>query len=191
MDFLNINETVQSAIRIAKGVAREYGNTSYAPAHLLFALMHKDVGLRGFVESMGKDAEYLREWAEVRIEEYPKTSGDGDIQPDPKIHPLFEQADNVRLKWGLLEINPLCLLAAIATPEAGFSADELRSFTIFSRVARDKPRKTETPEQPFPGMMTLSGPRLRGIWKNIAPIRRLWLLTGKYSPSCAATAKPG
>ncbi len=137
MDFLNINETVQSAIRIAKGVAREYGNTSYAPAHLLFALMHKDVGLRGFVESMGKDAEYLREWAEVRIEEYPKTSGDGDIQPDPKIHPLFEQADNVRLKWGLLEINPLCLLAAIATPEAGFSADELRSFPIREREIHD------------------------------------------------------
>lgn len=137
MDFLNINETVQSAIRIAKGVAREYGNTSYAPAHLLFALMHKEVGLRGFVESMGKDAEYLREWAEVRIEEYPKTSGDGDIQPDPKIHPLFEQADNVRLKWGLLEINPLCLLAAIATPEAGFSADELRSFPIREREIHD------------------------------------------------------
>ena len=43
MDFLNINETVQSVIRISKGVAREYGNASYAPAHLLFALMHKEV----------------------------------------------------------------------------------------------------------------------------------------------------
>ena len=74
MDFLNINETVQSVIRISKGVAREYGNASYAPAHLLFALMHKEVGLRSFVESLGKDADYLREWAEVRIEEYPKVS---------------------------------------------------------------------------------------------------------------------
>lgn len=137
MDFLNINETVQSVIRISKGVAREYGNASYAPPHLLYALMHKEVGLRGFVESMGKDAEYLREWAEVRIEEYPKASGDGDIQPDPQINPLFEQADNVRLKWGLLEINPLCLLAAIATPEAGFSADELRSFPIREREIHD------------------------------------------------------
>lgn len=59
MDFLNINETVQSVIRISKGVAREYGNASYAPAHLLFALMHKEVGLRSFVESLGKDADYL------------------------------------------------------------------------------------------------------------------------------------
>ena len=30
MDFLNINETVQSVIRISKGVAREYGNASFA-----------------------------------------------------------------------------------------------------------------------------------------------------------------
>ena len=137
MDFLNINETVQSVIRISKGVAREYGNASYAPAHLLFALMHKEVGLRSFVESLGKDADYLREWAEVRIEEYPKAAGAGEIMPDPKVSELFEQADNVRIKWGLLEINPLCLLAAIATPEAGFSTDELRSFPIREREIHD------------------------------------------------------
>lgn len=137
MDFLNINETVQSVIRISKGVAREYGNASYAPAHLLFALMHKEVGLRSFVESLGKDADYLREWAEVRIEEYPKAAGAGEIMPDPKVDELFEQADNVRIKWGLLEINPLCLLAAIATPEAGFSTDELRSFPIREREIHD------------------------------------------------------
>lgn len=137
MDFLNINETVQSVIRISKGVAREYGNASYAPAHLLSALMHKEIGLRSFVESLGKDADYLREWAEVRIEEYPKVSGAGEVLPDPKVNELFEQADNVRIKWGLLEVNPLCLLAAIATPEVGFSTDELRSFPIREREIHD------------------------------------------------------
>lgn len=137
MDFLNINETVQSVIRISKGVAREYGNASYAPAHLLYALMHKEIGLCSFVESLEKDADYLREWAEVRIEEYPKETSSGDIVPGNQVHGLFEQADNIRLKWGLLEINPLCLLAAIATPGAGFSADELRSFPIREREIHD------------------------------------------------------
>lgn len=137
MDFLNINETVQSVIRISKGVAREYGNASYAPAHLLYALMHKEIGLRSFVESLQKDADYLREWAEVRIEEYPKEASTGDVVPGSQVHELFEQADNIRLKWGLLEINPLCLLAAIATPGAGFSADELRSFPIREREIHD------------------------------------------------------
>lgn len=133
MDFLNINETVQSVIRISKGVAREYGNASYAPAHLLFALMHKEIGIRSFIESLGKDPEFLCEWAEVRIEEYPKETSLGDVVPGSQVHKLFEQADNIRLKWGLLEINPLCLLTAIATPGVGFSADELRSFPIRER----------------------------------------------------------
>lgn len=137
MDFLNINETVQGVIRISKSVAREYGNASYAPAHLLYALMHKEIGLRSFVESLGKDADYLREWAEVRIEEYPKEASAGDIVPGAQVYDLFEQADNIRLKWGLLEINPLCLLAAIATPGAGFTADELRSFPIREREIHD------------------------------------------------------
>lgn len=137
MDFLNINETVQSAIRISKGVAREHGNGCYAPAHLLLALMYKEIGLRSFVEALGKDMDYLHEWAEVRIEEYPKEVTSGDIVPDNQVHTLFEQADNIRLKWGLFEINPLCLLAAIATPEAGFSTDELRSFPIREREIHD------------------------------------------------------
>ena len=59
MDFLNINETVQSVIRISKGVAREYGNASYAPAHLLFAFMHKEVGLRSSIEQSWDSASLL------------------------------------------------------------------------------------------------------------------------------------
>lgn len=137
MDFLNINASVQHVIRIAKGVAREYGHTSYAPPHLLFALMHKETGLRSFVESLGKDADYLREWAEVRLEEYPREAGTGDVIPAANVSGLFEQADNIRLKWGLLDINPLCVLAAVATPDAGFSADELRSFPIREREIHD------------------------------------------------------
>lgn len=137
MEFLNINETVQSAIRIAKGVAREYGNGCYAPSHLLFALMHKEIGLHSFIETLGKDVTYIREWAEVRIEDYPKEATAKDITAHSQLEGLFEQADNIRLKWGLLEVNPLCVLAAIATPQAAFSVDELRSFPIREREIQD------------------------------------------------------
>lgn len=137
MEFLNVNETVQSAIRIAKGVAREYGNGCYAPSHLLFALMHREIGLHSFVEALGKDVVYIREWAEVRIEEYPKEAITKDISAHGQLKELFEQADNIRLKWGLLEVNPLCVLAAIATPQAAFSVDELRSFPIREREIHD------------------------------------------------------
>lgn len=137
MDFLNLNETVLSSIRIAQGVAREYGNSCYTPAHLLFALLHKDTGLLSFVTALGKDIDYLREWAEVRIEELPKELTSGDILPNGKIANVFEQADNVRLKWGLLEVNPVCVLAALATPGAGFNSDELKSFPLREREIHD------------------------------------------------------
>ncbi len=137
MDFININERVQGIIRMSKGVAREYGNGYYAPAHILFALTQKEAGLHPFLESMEKDPLYLREWAEVRIEDYAKENTKGDILPDTAVKTLFEEADNVRIKWGLLEINPICLLAAIAKPDAGFSVDELRSFPIKEREIHD------------------------------------------------------
>ena len=137
MDFININERVQGIIRMSKGVAREYGNGYYAPAHILFALTQKEAGLHPFLESREKDPLYLREWAEVRIEDYAKENTKGDILPDTAVKTLFEEADNVRIKWGLLEINPICLLAAIAKPDAGFSVDELRSFPIKEREIHD------------------------------------------------------
>lgn len=137
MDFLNLNESVRNSIRIAQGVAREYGNSNYTPAHLLFALMHKETGLHSFISGLGKEVDYIREWAQVRIEDLPKAGSAGEITADEKIADVFEESDNVRLKWGLLEINPVCVLTALATPEAGFSADELKSFPIREREIHD------------------------------------------------------
>lgn len=130
MDFLNLDESVQTGIRIAKSLVREYGNATYTPAHLLKALLHKEVGLASFIESIGKDPLYLDEWAEVHIEMSEKLSGVTEIEPDGRIPVLFEEADNVRLKLGLLQINPICVLCAIAKPEVAFSADQLKSFPI-------------------------------------------------------------
>ncbi|MBR4814397.1 MAG: ATP-dependent Clp protease ATP-binding subunit, partial [Paludibacteraceae bacterium] len=130
MDFLNLNSELQTAIRIAKSLAREYGNAKYTPAHLLKAMLHKEVGLGAFITSIGKDTSYVEEWAEIRMEECEKLSGVGEVEPDSRIPKVFEEADNVRLKLGLLEITPICTLAALARPEIGFSVDQLKSFPI-------------------------------------------------------------
>lgn len=129
-NFINLNESVHTAIRIAKSHAREYRNAHYSAAHLLLALLHKEIGLKGFIESMDKDFGYLTEWAEMRIDNYPKEVDVSDIQPDKMIALIFEEADNIRIKMGLLEINPICVLAALAKPNIGFSIDQLKSFPI-------------------------------------------------------------
>ncbi|MBF0578069.1 ATP-dependent Clp protease ATP-binding subunit [Dysgonomonas sp. GY617] len=130
MDFINLNEPVKTAIRIAQSISREYYNATYSSAHLLKALLHKEIGLKDFIQSMDKDVEYFGEWAEMRIDDFPKAGVVADIQPDEKIPMVFEEADNVRLKLGLLEINPICVLAALAKPNVGFTVDQLKSFPL-------------------------------------------------------------
>lgn len=129
-DFINLNETVKTSIRIATAISREYYNASYGAPHLLKAILHKEIGLRSFIESIEKDISYLEEWADMRIEDFPKAGMVADIQPDEKIPLIFEEADNVRLKLGLLEINPICVLVALARPNVAFSIDQLKSFPI-------------------------------------------------------------
>lgn len=130
MEFINLNESVRTAIRIAQSIAREYYNANYSSAHLLKALLHKEIGLHSFLQSMDKDIAYFEEWAEMRIDDFPKAGLVADIQADDKIPLVFEEADNVRLKLGLLEINPICVLAALAKPGIGFSSDQLKSFPL-------------------------------------------------------------
>jgi ATP-dependent Clp protease ATP-binding subunit ClpA len=129
-EFLNLNESVQMTVKIAQAIAREYSNDVYAPAHLLKALLHKEIGLRSFIQSMDKDLAYLEEWAEMRIDNCPKVGQVAEIAPNEKIPSVFEESDNVRLKLGFFEINPVCVLAALVKPHVAFSSDQLKSFPI-------------------------------------------------------------
>lgn len=130
-DFINnLSESVKIAIRIAKSIAREYANDCYTPSHLLKALMHKEVGLQGFIQSLGKDTGYIEDWAEVRIEEAPRSGKTSEIMADKQIANVFEEADIVRLKLGLLEISPNCVLAALTKPGTAYSITQLKSFPI-------------------------------------------------------------
>ena len=64
---LEYSDDVKHAIQIAQSVAKEFQNEQFSPAHLLFALLHKDVELVPLLDSLDKDIYYLREWAEVRL----------------------------------------------------------------------------------------------------------------------------
>lgn len=100
------------------------------------ALLHKEVGLRDFILSIGKDLGYLEEWADVHIEQCPKSTQLSEIKPSEKIGSLFRAADDVRIELGLFDINPICVLAALAKPEVAFSSDQLKSFPILEKDIR-------------------------------------------------------
>ncbi|HWB62545.1 MAG TPA: AAA family ATPase, partial [Chitinophagales bacterium] len=122
---------LKNAVSIAQSIAREFQNNQFSPAHLLKALLHKDVGLMPYLLAKQKDVLYLEEWADVRIESCPKSGRlDAVIRGDDAIYTVMEEADNVRLKLNKDLIDPVCVLAALSTPGVGFTYDQLKTFPL-------------------------------------------------------------
>lgn len=131
MSVLVTNETIKEVFHIAQSVARENYNNQYGASHLLQALLHNNFGLKDFLLNIEKDPGYIYEWAQVRLEEIPKTAHLPDeVSKDDKVNIILEEADDIRLKLGLDEVSPLCLLAAISKPNVAYNVQELKSFPL-------------------------------------------------------------
>ena len=131
MPTLSLNESVKTAIEIAQSLAKEYHNEFFYPAHLLRSMLHKEVGLKNFLDSIGKDSGYIMEWAEIRMDEYPKVAQTKEkITGDDGVKMVFDEADNVRIKMGLDLISPICVLCALSKPGVGFTNDQLKTFPV-------------------------------------------------------------
>lgn len=132
MDF-TLSDKMKQAIGISQSIAREYLNAEFSPAHLLKALLHKDIGLTPFLEEAGIDFWYMEEWADVRIESSPKSSKMADqITADAGVKAVLHEADNVRLKISENEITPVCALVALTIPGVGFTFEQLKTLNVNS-----------------------------------------------------------
>ena len=130
---LTLSNDTKQAVQIAQALAKEYQNAQFTAGHLLHALLHRDIGLRALLESLGQDVPYLQEWAEVRIENLSKNTQIPEAPAgDVKVSAALEEADLVRLKLNEDEITPLALLAALSKPNIAFSADQLKTFPLRS-----------------------------------------------------------
>ena len=130
---LTLSDNTKQAITIAQALAKEYQNAQFTPGHLLHALLHRDIGLRELLETLGQDVPYLQEWAEVRIENLSKNTQIPEAPAgDAKVSAALEEADLIRLKLNEDEITPLALLAALAKPNVAFTTDQLKTFPLRS-----------------------------------------------------------
>ncbi|WP_462267419.1 ATP-dependent Clp protease ATP-binding subunit [Mucilaginibacter sp.] len=138
MNLINLSESVKTAVRVAQSLAKEYHHKEFGPAHLLRGLMHQEVGLRNFLTSLGKDAEYVADWADIRMEDYaPALTVPDEMLGNDAIKRVFEEADNVRIKLGVDLITPVCVLVALAKPNVGFDAGQLKSFPVKEKEILD------------------------------------------------------
>src|ERR1039457_2165320 len=131
MDVINYSEELKQAIQIAQSIAKENSNQTFSPAHLLKALIHKDLSVRPMLKSLDKDIFFIEEWADVRIETYPKSSKIPDIlKADNELISVLNEADNIRIKLSSDSIDTLSVFISICTPGVGFSYEQLKSFPV-------------------------------------------------------------
>lgn len=110
-------------------IARDHGHGSIGACHLLKSVLHKDQGLVPFLDGLQKDVGYMREWADMRIEAYPRAAGPApEPDLDTQAQAVMREADFVKLKFGRSEADAVCLLTALCTPGVGFSYEQLKSF---------------------------------------------------------------
>ncbi|MEZ4808104.1 MAG: ATP-dependent Clp protease ATP-binding subunit [Flavobacteriales bacterium] len=126
-----LNAPVGEALSMAGLIAKDHGHGSIGACHVLKAVLHKEHGLSPFLDSMQKDVGYMREWADMRIEAYPKASGPVSTPgTDTQVDSVIREADYVKIKFGRSEVDALCLLTALCTPGVGFSYEQLKSFPL-------------------------------------------------------------
>jgi len=131
MSTSTIAPPVSESLALAGLMARDHGHGSVGACHLLRSVLQKDHGLVPFLDSLNKDVGYMREWADMRIEAYPKATGPmPDPDPDPQVASVLREADYVKIKFGRGEVDALCLLTALCTPGVGFSYEQLKSFPL-------------------------------------------------------------
>lgn len=126
---MQFSKTLEKSLHIAKAIAKENMHGSYASAHLLKALLHKDVELEPVLVQADMDVYYLADWADVRIEALPRSTALKDeIPAADDIATVLDDADLIRLQTGDDEIEPVHVLASISTPGIAFSFDQLKTF---------------------------------------------------------------
>ena len=124
------NQEVTKAINIAQKIGRENLNAYYTGAHLIKAMLNRDLSLQKHLEALGVDVFYLEEWAEVRIEELPKSPNKYSCEPDEIIDEIFAEADSVRELLAEEEISLFAVMVAMSSPGVAFNFDQMKTFPI-------------------------------------------------------------
>ncbi|MCY0977807.1 ATP-dependent Clp protease ATP-binding subunit [Chryseobacterium wangxinyae] len=127
---ITYSQEVTKALNIAQKIGRENLNANYTGAHLLKAMLNRDLSLLKYLENLGIDVFYLEEWAEVRIEELPKSPNKYSCEPDEVIDEIFAEADQIREILQEQEISLFAVITAISSPGVAFTFDQMKTFPV-------------------------------------------------------------
>ena len=125
------DESAIEVFQIAEAYAKENMNAAIEPAHILKALLHKDIGLVSFIEkTLDADYYYILEWADMRIK-MSKKSADSSMKSFSALtKAVVSEADSIRANSKKESIDPISLLIAVVTPGVGFTFEQLKTLPL-------------------------------------------------------------
>lgn len=125
------DESAIEVFQIAEAYAKENMNEAIEPAHILKALLHKDVGLVAFIEkTLDADYYYILEWADMRIKMLKKSSDAFQKGFSALTKAVISEADSIRVFLKKESIDPISLLIAVVTPGVGFTFEQLKTLPL-------------------------------------------------------------
>jgi ATP-dependent Clp protease ATP-binding subunit ClpA len=154
----DITNEVKQALQIARAIAKENQQGLFGGAHFLKALLHNDIGLATVLESWGYNIHYLRDWADLRISQSPKSARYAESpRHDDSIDGIFEVADVIRVKLGQPKVTPIAALIAICRTDVAFSRDKLKSLKLTEEELLERTLSGEFTPQANAGSSTTAG----------------------------------
>ena len=125
------DESAIEVFQIAEAYAKENMNGAIEPAHILKALLHKDIGLVAFIEkTLDADYYYILEWADMRMKMLKKSSDSSAKGFSALTKAIVSEADSVRSQSKKEMIDPISLLIAVVTPGVGFTFEQLKTLPL-------------------------------------------------------------
>ncbi len=169
---MKYTEPLRRAIQIAQALSKEYQNELFGPAHLLMGLLHNEVGLASWLATLGKDIYYLRDWAEVRMENYPRSAKLSENPPgDEKVKAAMELAELVGMQLGKDQADEVAALAALLKPGLAFTIDQLKTFPLTQKEVMEAALvefSTEQAVRSAPGIVSKNEGKPQGTGINHA-----------------------
>ena len=131
MNELNYSPSLISAIKSAKSLTIQDGQSTYGVAHLAIALLYEPTGLVEVLRSQSKDIEYIKEWFEVRREVYTSNpTNDNIIIADGEVEKVYNEANFNKIRLGSDYIDAFSVFIAITKPGLVYSEQQIEGLNL-------------------------------------------------------------
>lgn len=131
MSEQNYSNSLLSAIKLAKAMARQDRHQSYGVAHLATAMMTEQTGLRDILTSMQKDVAYIMDWFDTHKEMYVSAGNNtSDIVADGEVKLVMDEAERSKIKLGTDYVDALCVFTAIVRDGVVYSHQQIEGLGV-------------------------------------------------------------